>query len=102
MRGRIGVMSVSREPRGAEGRAARMAVEVRRDPERFRGADSSDRRAEALNSLYKAELIRNQGPWEDIDAARTRHRRVGPLVRAPPGHTPPSGLTRDTLVPWGL
>ena len=47
--------------------------------------------AEALNSLYKAELIRNQGPWEDIDAARARHRRVGPLVRAPPGHTPPSG-----------
>ena len=35
--------------------------------------------AEALNSLYKAELIRNQGPWEDIDAARARHRRVGPL-----------------------
>ena len=24
--------------------------------------------AEALNSLYKAELIRNQSPWEDIDA----------------------------------
>ena len=24
--------------------------------------------AEALNSLHKAELIRNQGPWEDIDA----------------------------------
>ena len=23
--------------------------------------------AEALNSLYKAELIRNQGPWQDID-----------------------------------
>ena len=22
----------------------------------------------ALNSLYKAELIRNQGPWQDIDA----------------------------------
>ena len=43
------------------------------------------------SSLYKAELIRNQGPWEDIDAARARHRRVGPLVRAPPGHTPPSG-----------
>ena len=21
----------------------------------------------ALNSLYKAELIRNQGPWQDID-----------------------------------
>ena len=46
--------------------------------------------AEALNSLYKAELIRNQGPWQDIDAARGRHRRVGPLVRAPSGHTPPS------------
>ena len=37
--------------------------------------------AEALNSLYKAELIRNQGPWEDIDAARARHRRVGALVQ---------------------
>ena len=46
--------------------------------------------AEALNSLYKAELIRNQGPWEDIDATRGRHRRVGALVRAPSGHTPPS------------
>ena len=30
--------------------------------------------AEALNSLYKAELIRNRGPWEDIDAASGRHR----------------------------
>ncbi|EGF55004.1 hypothetical protein HMPREF9056_01591 [Actinomyces sp. oral taxon 170 str. F0386] len=30
--------------------------------------------AEALNSLYKAELLRNQGPWEDIDAASGRHR----------------------------
>ena len=37
--------------------------------------------AEALNSLYKAELIRNQGPWEDIDAARARHRRVGRLIQ---------------------
>ncbi len=37
--------------------------------------------AEALNSLYKAELIRNQGPWEDIDAARGRHCRVGALVQ---------------------
>ena len=46
--------------------------------------------AEALNSLYKAELIRNQGPWQDIDAARARHRRVGALVRAPSDHTPPS------------
>ena len=42
------------------------------------------------SSLYKAELIRNQGPWQDIDATRGRHRRVGPLVRAPSGHTPPS------------
>lgn len=40
--------------------------------------------AEALNSLYKPELIRNQGPWEDIDAARARHRRVGPLGRHHP------------------
>ena len=42
--------------------------------------------AEALNSLHKAELIRTQGPWEDIDAARARHRRVGPLG----GHHSPS------------
>ena len=40
----------------------------------------------ALNSLYKAELIRNQGPWQDVDAARARHRRVGPLG----GHHSPS------------
>ena len=33
------------------------------------GGDSYDNAlAEALSSLYKAELIRNQGPWEDIDA----------------------------------
>ena len=36
------------------------------------------------SSLYKAELIRNQGPWEDIDVARARHRRVGALG----GHHP--------------
>ena len=42
--------------------------------------------AEALNSLYKAELIRNQGPWQDIDAACARYRRVGPLG----GHRSPS------------
>ena len=48
--------------------------------------------AEALNSLYKAELIRNRprldehGPWEGIDDARAHHRRMGPLVQhgAPP------------------
>ena len=42
--------------------------------------------AEALNSLYKAELIRNKGPWEGIDDVRARHRRMGPLVQhgAPP------------------
>ena len=34
-----------------------------------KGGDSYDNAlAEALSSLYKAELIRNQGPWEDIDA----------------------------------
>ena len=40
--------------------------------------------AEALNSLYKAELIRNQGPWQDIDAARGRHHRVGQLIQHHP------------------
>ena len=49
--------------------------------------------AEALNSLYKAELNRNQGPWEDIDVARARYRRVGSLVRAPSGLTPLSACT---------
>ena len=49
-----------------------------------RGTPSGFALAEALNSLYKAELIRNQGPWEDIDAARARHRRVGALVRHHP------------------
>ena len=39
MHRRIGVMSVSRKyPEELRGRAARMAVEVRRDPERFGGA----------------------------------------------------------------
>ena len=40
------------------------------------------------SSLYKVELILGQEPWEDIDAARGRHRRVGPLVRTPPGPIP--------------
>ena len=41
--------------------------------------------AEALNSLYKAELIDNEarpgyaGPWRDR-RGRTRSRRLGPLV----------------------
>ena len=42
------------------------------------------------SSLYKAELIRYQGPWEDIDAACASHRRVGALVRALFALTPPS------------
>ena len=45
--------------------------------------------AEALNSLYKAELIDNEarpgyaGPWRDR-RGRTRSRRLGPLVQHPP------------------
>lgn len=51
--------------------------------------------AEALNSLYKAELIRNHHhldehePWEGIDDARIRYHRVGATGRATPGLTPP-------------
>ena len=37
--------------------------------------------AEALNSLYKAELIRNKGPWEGIDDVRARHRPVKVIQR---------------------
>ena len=70
--------------------------------------------AEALNSLYKAELIRNKGPWEGIDDVRARHRRMGPLVqhgasplrhrhahpgrargRPGPRHRPPGTTTTD-------
>ena len=66
---------------------------ARRSPRRVpRGTPFGFGLAEALNSLYKAELIRNQGPWEDIDAARGRRRRVGALVRAPFALAPPSSV----------
>ena len=48
-----------------------------------------DALAQALNSLYKAELICNGerpgyvGPWRDR-RGRTRNRRLGPLVQHPP------------------
>ena len=74
--------------------------------------------AEALNSLYKAELIRNQGPWEDIDAvevataewvhwyghhpATLRYRDANPRrarsrlgARHPPRPPPPGTITTD-------
>ncbi len=69
-----------------------------------RGDSYAGALAEALNPLYKAELIRNRayldahGPWQGLDDARDRHRRVGPLVQhhpPPPRHhrhvAPPSG-----------
>ena len=39
-----------------------------RDHQQGNGDSYDNALAEALSSLYKAELIRNQGPWEDIDA----------------------------------
>src|SRR5690625_7743800 len=34
--------------------------------------------AEAFNSLFKAELVRNHGPWKNIDELeRSEERRVG-------------------------
>ena len=39
---------------------------------RVEGDSYDNALTEALNSLYKAELIRNQGPWQDIDAASGR------------------------------
>ena len=58
----------------------------RSHPSGRRGTPFGFALAEALNSLYKAELIRNKGPWEGIDDVRARHRPVGPLVQhgAPP------------------
>ena len=64
----------------------------RSHPSGRRGTPFGFALAEVLNSLYKAELIRNRprldehGPREGIDAARARHRPVGPLVQhgAPP------------------
>ena len=39
--------------------------------------------AEAINGLYKTELIRgpDQGPWKYVERRRTRHLRLGPLVQ---------------------
>jgi putative transposase len=36
--------------------------------------------AEAFNSLFKAELIRNLGPWRNIDDLELAVRRVHRLV----------------------
>ena len=50
--------------------------------------------AEALNSLFKAELVRNLGPWKDIDDLEIavaeyidwyNHRRLHGEI----GHIPP-------------
>lgn len=38
---------------------------------RSRGDSFANAFAEALNSLYKAELIRNRGPWECSDDVET-------------------------------
>lgn len=46
--------------------------------------------AEALKSLYKAELIRNRGTWEDTDAVEVATAEWVHLS-TPSGHTPPSG-----------
>ena len=56
--------------------------------------DSYDALAEAFNSLFKAELVRNRGPWKGIDDLeiavaeyidRFNHRRLhGELGLIPP------------------
>ena len=49
------------------------------------GGDSYDNAmAEAFNSLFKAELIRNKGPWKRHQRPRDRRRRVHRLVQPPP------------------
>ena len=47
--------------------------------------------AEALNELYKKELIWRRGPWSGRDAGRARHPRMGRLVQQ---LTPPRPLRR--------
>ncbi len=51
--------------------------------------------AEALNSLFKAELVRNKGPWRDINHLEVavaewvdwyNHRRLHGEI----GHVPPA------------
>jgi putative transposase len=39
--------------------------------------------AEAVNSLYKAEVIRHRGPWRGHRRRRVRHRRMDRLVQPP-------------------
>lgn len=63
--------------------------------------------AEALNSLFKAELVRNKGPWRDIDHLEVavaewvdwyNHRRLHGEI----GHVPPvefEALHATTLTP---
>ncbi len=51
--------------------------------------------AEAFNSLFKAELVRKQGPMEGYRRPRDRHRRVHRLVQ------PPTPARRDRPDPTG-
>lgn len=49
--------------------------------------------AEALNSLYKAELIRNKGPWTCIDDVELATAEWAPLVQHRATSTPRSGCS---------
>lgn len=39
--------------------------------------------AEAVNNLYKTELIRQRGPWRTVEQVETRDARVGLVVDQP-------------------
>ena len=39
--------------------------------------------AEAVNSSYKAEVIRHRGPWRSLDRRRIHHRRMDRLLQPP-------------------
>jgi transposase InsO family protein len=46
--------------------------------------DSNDNAlADAVNSLYKAEVIRHRGPWRSLDRRRIHHRRMDRLLQPP-------------------
>ncbi len=75
--------------------AERLAAEQAVASVGSRGDSYDNAMAEALNSLFKAELVRNKGPWRDIDHLEVavaewvdwyNHRRLHGEI----GHVPPA------------
>ncbi|SNR77771.1 Integrase core domain-containing protein [Blastococcus mobilis] len=77
----------------------------------FRGDSYGNARAEAFNSLFKAELISKKGPWRSIDVEIAvaeyidwfNHRRLhGELGLVPPAEYEAANRDRTTVpIPVG-